>query len=391
MVPGLRSNFRLTPSINPQSADHHNKLFFATRRNYPQCNKWNYDSKLASKYSNFEVTEQQYAMDIVSTNRSRSINLRSTNQSSRSSFTRSNTADYGSLYWTFDPDNHYLSIKWTNFVYSKAVFRTLAISFLPFLLIPAAGAPLWVNTLYLVIMYLVLYLPVGTLIILSFNRQATGFIIQSSEFWIKIVYSATRPILGLILYHQVGRKDTSTFPSEKQWIQYVSLVCQVINTTQIMIIISGMDAIPKLKFKRKVIASIVVAILNTGLALVYQFFAPAKDDYVIQVQATGSEISFHSLLSSITATVAMFIWKQVIDVLRKKDRCTSINYSPYLQWKSETDDIGLTSSIIPETKTVVIQRSQSLALNNQIDHGHPPAAANDHPLRQWSRSVLQGT
>ena len=143
-------------------------------------------------------------MEIFSSIRSRSIKLNSkasTNQIS--SFSRSSTADYGSLLWTFDPDNHYLSRSLTKLVYHKWMFRIWTITtILQFLLTPTAK---WIFFEYNAARSVLFAIPYYIMLILSFNRDAGGFVIRSTEFWIKICYAFSYGILLTILYHQAAR------------------------------------------------------------------------------------------------------------------------------------------------------------------------------------------
>ena len=102
-----------------------------------------------------------------------------------------------------------------------------------------------------------------------------------------------------------------------------------------------------------------VAIFYTLLAIMYQLVAPVKNDYVIQVKATESIVSFHSLLANTNGMLAMFLWKQMIDVIRNTDRYISINYRPYLRWEPAKKEPQLVESVIPETSTVVMETDVS--------------------------------
>lgn len=66
-------------------------------------------------------------MNIFATDQSRSNKLRLNSQDSEQR--QRNQSAYGSLCWTFDPDNQYLPPKLTNFVYSKLTVRTVVASF----------------------------------------------------------------------------------------------------------------------------------------------------------------------------------------------------------------------------------------------------------------------
>lgn len=99
-----------------------------------------------------------------------------------------------------------------------------------------------------------------------------------------------------------------------------------------MICVGGIDAIPRMKYKWKASLMAMMALINTKYAIEFQLSKPPELDLVVDVEATGGQISFHSLLSSVYGMLAMFLWKQAIDVIRNKDCCISITYRPYLQW-----------------------------------------------------------
>ena len=179
----------------------------------------------------------------------------------------------------------------------------------------------------------------------------------SSEFWIKVVYAFMRPVLALILYHNVGWKSASS--KAHQNIGYALCSVRIISSTALMVLVAAMDAIPGAKHKWKVLIAVFPAILYSWYAIDYQLLAPSKEDYVFELETTGSVISLHSLLTNVSGTVAMFLWKQAIDVVRKRDRCTSINYSPYLRWETAMNGSGLNASVIQPMTTVLLETEQT--------------------------------
>lgn len=294
-------------------------------------------------------------MDIASSIRSRSIKLKPDHPST---FCRSNTADYGSLFWTFDPDNHYLSAKLTNLVYSRCVIRIVAITWISLIFI---GIPLRaIATPTALTVYFVLFvmtscirLPFYLFVILSFNRDACAFILKSSEFWIKVIYCVVFISLEFVLYHKVTRHgELKDLP---EYLGYTARAVGMINGPLFMIIVGGMDAIPRMQYKWKLWLMGAVAFMYFTLFLKYQLTEPGSDDYIIRLGSTGKIISICSLLASVSGMLLMFLCKQMIDVVRNKDRCICINYKPYLRWESMRDDSELLESVIPETTTVIIE------------------------------------
>ena len=300
-------------------------------------------------------------MDIFSSIRSRSIKLKSNNQSN--SLFRSNTAEYGSLVWTFDPDNHYLSPSLTRFVYNKWTIRAVLFTATFIVGIGIFGPPIAWFSMWL-ILRIVLYIPYFTLLVLSFNRDARGFVLKTTEFWIKIVYGAVFEILLLILYHQVGRHNSEDTTPE--WIRYTDGALACCNTPMFLAFVGGVDAIPKMSFKSKAFLIGLVAALYTFNAVDYQLLRPTRYDYTIEIKATDSELSLHSLLANVFGMLSLFLWKQMIDILRNKDRCVTIIYRPYLRWERPRN---ASESMEPATfkiETVVIQSNES-ALSEQAE------------------------
>lgn len=284
----------------------------------------------------------------------RSTNLKARMVSQMSSFSRSNTADYGSLFWTFDPNNHCLPTRITKIIYDKRIIRTWVISWFFVLLMGFSGARLWFLAAHFIRCALGSTI-MQILIVLSFNRDAVGFLLLSSEFWIKIAYAAANQALQLIHYHHVGR-NTGAYKEIPQWLGYTVYILALVDGPIFMAIVGGMDAIPKMHYRWKVSIMCVTAFLYTCMALRYQLAAPVDEDYIIEIKSTNSIVSFHALLTNVNGMLAMFLWKQAIDVARNKDRCISIAYRPHLRWESTNHESVFmeSSEAMPETQTVVI-------------------------------------
>ena len=266
-------------------------------------------------------------MDIISSVRSKSINLQTKHKDVLFPRTRSDTAEYGSLIWKFDPDNHYLNETLIQLVYSKCVLRFIAIIAAVQLLMNLA-IPGTISSWYFIVMSLLFYIPFLTMIILSFNRDAKKFIWKSSEFWIKLIYSIISPTLNIVHYHQVGWDgEVASF------VGYMSCGINMIFTPMMMIIIGGFDAIPQMPHKWKVILGSMVAVQWSWMSLLFQLLVPESADYIVHVKMTGSRISFLSLQSSVAGMLAVFLWKELADIVRNPKRCIAITYKPYLEWE----------------------------------------------------------
>lgn len=88
----------------------------------------------------------------------------------------------------------------------------------------------------------------------------------------------------------------------------------------------------------------------------YHAVAPDKADSVVHIDATDSTMSIHSVIANVCGMLAMFLWKQTMDVIKNPERCISISYRPYLTWEStaeKTDAIDADDVVIipPESVT----------------------------------------
>lgn len=286
-------------------------------------------------------------MSIFSLPGSRSIKLNSGRRSSLSHFSRSDTADYGSLLWTFDPDNHFLPLEVSRFVYHKWTIRILAITVAIFLLLTFVREPSWLRDAYYILVGVMFWIPLFVLFILSMNRDAPGFIVKSSEFWIKVVYGFASPLLEVIHFHHIERFLVFEKADYIIWMKYASLILKMFINLLVMFILGGTDAMPKLQYKWKGTLIGMLAVLFSFYALENQFLKPENEDYIVRIEATGSAVSFHSLRANVCGMLDFFLWKLVLEVVRNKSRCIGIAYKPYLRWESMSDARESVDSIEP--------------------------------------------
>lgn len=135
-------------------------------------------------------------------------------------------------------------------------------------------------------------------------------------------------LLWMINFHHHG--EERNWP---QWLGYVDRILVCIGSPLWMASVGGVDAIPKLKYKWKACMIGTMAIFFTFVLITIHLLRPKENDHIIEVQATGSAISFRYIEANVTGTLTLFLWKQAIDTIRNKNRCVSIIYMPYLRWK----------------------------------------------------------
>merc|ERR1712083_365332 len=95
------------------------------------------------------------------------------------------------------------------------------------------------------------------------------------------------------------------------------------------------DAVPAqhlgARWKTKI--AVVGVLMFTFRTMQYQFLVPEEDDYVVYLALTGSAMSVQSLIASFSRILAIFMGKQAVLALFRKDRCLSIRYAPFIQWE----------------------------------------------------------
>lgn len=167
------------------------------------------------------------------------------------------------------------------------------------------------------------------MIILSFNKDAWKFIWKSSEFWIKVIYAVISSTLEIILYHQVGAAICET--EVAKYLGYLLYALRMLSKPLALVIVGAFDAIPLMSHKWKVILGSIVAAQWTWESLRYQLLLPESADYVVHIEMTGSRVSFLSLSASASGMLAVFLWKELVDIVRNPKKCIAITYKPYLK------------------------------------------------------------
>lgn len=199
----------------------------------------------------------------------------------------------------------------------------------------------------------VMYIPYLILIILSFNRDAQTFILKLSEFWIKIVYAEFIASLAVLYYHEVTQKRS--LEDTPAWLGYTNQLILCIIFPLFMAFVGGVDAIPQMKYKSKVCLIGILGSVTTYMSLSRQLLVSADDDYIFEIHSTGSVISINSMLANVNGTLALLMWKQMIDIIRNKDRCVSIIYRPYLRWEMPTKESPAVVPRLSEVEEIVVE------------------------------------
>ena len=171
-------------------------------------------------------------------------------------------------------------------MYSKRVVRCVAVSYC-FGGLLIAILPLRISLWYFVISFVLLWIPFDVLIILSFNRDARPFIFRSSEFWIKVIYALLKGILELIRYQKRTRYQLLMEEGLPYILGYLTSALAILHQPMMMTIVGGIDAIPRMQYKRKAILMSFHAVSVSWEAFNYQFLVSDDMDYVMHLEATN--------------------------------------------------------------------------------------------------------
>eukprot|EP01083_Nonionella_stella_P211804 765397_1 len=239
--------------------------------------------------------------------------------------------------FTFNVNNSYLHSMFTeknvtkmiNIVFNR--FYTLfviASYFAMWALKRQYGRPWQYNMCSMIIRVFFWIIPMS-ICILSFNKVAFKLVINSFDFWIKVIYAI---MLGgarcIYQRHQMELMGRDTY--DVIFERGVGVICTIF----IVIFVSSFDAQALLHIKWKVIMSIILAISFSFNSFSYEFLESDDVDLVIPIKATNTSFSMHSFLASCTRILAIFIWKQAFIIYRSKmqNKCVSIRVRPYIEW-----------------------------------------------------------
>eukprot|EP00483_Globobulimina_turgida_P010800 UN10821 len=186
------------------------------------------------------------------------------------------------------------------------------------------------------------------LLFLSVNIKAFKMITKSFDFWFKVVYMIIFVVTRFI-YIQYISIHVETSRRNIFWFIYDALYGFVRLFT--ILLWSSLDAL-QLPLYIKIYLGLLIAIVYSLNALFITLFAESNgDDSIIHI-GNSISISLISYIESSIRIVAIFMWKQTILSILKKNRCILIKYSPFIQWfdndksKSKSNNIEREEDIL---------------------------------------------
>ena len=142
------------------------------------------------------------------------------------------------------------------------------------------------------------------------------------EFWFKICYGLISAIAALLAWSRIEN------PSQSLGIQCLSELTKV-SGIALFSIIHGLQWLTASKFMVGVMVSVYFSVLAVN-CLYY-----TKDTVATTIVITdGVSIGLIRFVGGINKTLAIFLWKQTLCSLLRKEKATLIKHTPRIEWKT---------------------------------------------------------
>eukprot|EP01083_Nonionella_stella_P052013 138195_1 len=263
-----------------------------------------------------------------------------------------------SLFYELDENNNYLNelfgsniaAKTFTMLHSRFTFIVIVIGFIMWNIIRQVyDSHSVIYLLYSTCFCAFLSCPYWITWILSSNKRAITLTVKTFEFWFKVYYAFwVQILLTFRTYHEL---KTETFDKQRVSLIYTEQVLQCLNSTILIAAFYLFDAI-KMKRTYKSIGAILLSIIFFWYSFDFQF--TNLYDHRINVKATGRILSINSMISNSYRILAIFLMKQGIVTAITKNRCTTINVSPYICWTND-NVVNAPSSLDAHSSNVQIQ------------------------------------
>ena len=216
---------------------------------------------------------------------------------------------------------------------------------------------------------------------MSFNKKCFKLITQSFDFWIKIFYVLQLAVAVMVYLYYIPDSDrdiadwerTSIKPGSSAYnmrMLFLSLGYPVGILATVLVI--SIDAIPG-KSMMKILVAIGLAIVTGYSSIVYIFYDRNVEIYL---ESLNYSISISSILSGSSQVLSVFMWKQAIMSIFRKDRCVLIKYSPYMEWQIN-DEVQSQPDVQMESIAVVIDANEADVLQEIVLSGYRMKSGGD--------------
>lgn len=164
--------------------------------------------------------------------------------------------------------------------------------------------------------------------LLTANRRCMKLILQSFEFWFKLLYLSQFIIALLIYWYVLLDPDVG---STEYYLELVKVSFYYLMFIPLIVVLTSFDAFHVSLSMKTTFAAICATMASFQLILYTFYYDPAS------VELFGYEISVTSMITGSSQILSIFFWKQAILSVVKRNRCILIKYSPYIKWENDTE------------------------------------------------------
>eukprot|EP01084_Bolivina_argentea_P271546 462097_1 len=188
----------------------------------------------------------------------------------------------------------------------------------------------FVYAVYLTSICYLVWFPLTTTWITISNRLAFKLLMQSFEFWLKVVAAYFYAVINLIYNYQIHNNALNK----------MDLICySVFNLVIIplaIVCVSILDAVHVSKMWKMTFSGICGAIF-LFFSFHYEFSISKEKDYIVLIPYINRYISFCSMMASTGRILGIFTIRQFFLTYYFSDKCVLIRYTPYLMWNTKAN------------------------------------------------------
>ena len=167
-----------------------------------------------------------------------------------------------------------------------------------------------------------------SLIVLTVNRRAFSLCVKSFEFWIKIYYAMQFTLASFVIDFQ----DVNFTASDR-----FTHLCYYLQIILVVLVFSLMDGLNIAVWKKSSMA--------VGFALLISVFAVFDTitddfDYALDIDGIPFSIPLTDLITSSNQILAIFLWKQSIMLVWKRNKATIISTWINIKWINDNEKVS---------------------------------------------------
>ena len=141
----------------------------------------------------------------------------------------------------------------------------------------------------------------------------------------------------------------------------------------LVILMSGMDALPLDRWKKIILGAVgSMALTVLSITVTVQFYQELEQTIIISEDIV---ISTYTLRNSAYRIVAIFFWKQTIFSFLRKEKCILITYTPFIKWINPLDGANSPTSTASNCVDMVIN-SDTEPQHDHKDFKYPKSKAS---------------